>query len=209
ELSHELRTPLAKISTEAQLLSSSPDLPQPLRAEAEGILRAAEEMREVIEVLMASARAEAGVVGRDTADVESAARASLDAARAEAEQRGVVFELLPSNGTGRMRATAEPKLVERILAPLVENASRHARTRATVRIARDGPWLEVAVEDDGPGVTTGEEATIFEPGVRGATSDASNHSGAGHGLSLARRLARSAGGDVEADPGADGGRFVV
>jgi signal transduction histidine kinase len=208
ELSHELRTPLAKISTQVQLLRSAPDLPPEQREEADAILRAADEMREVIEVLMASARADAGVVGHDTADVENAARASLDAAREEAEERGIAFELLPSNGAGPLRATAEPKLVERILAPLVENASRHARSRATVRIVRNGAWLEVAVEDDGPGVEPGEGAKIFEPGFQGTGGDA-NHGGAGLGLSLARRLARSAGGDVEADPGADGGRFVV
>jgi signal transduction histidine kinase len=78
-----------------------------------------------------------------------------------------------------------------------------------VRIVRDGPWLELAVEDDGPGVRPGEEATIFEPGYRGDGEDKTNHGGAGLGLSLARRLARSAGGDVEADARPDGGRFVV
>src|SRR3954467_14732269 len=209
ELSHELRTPLAKISTQAQLLSSSPDLGSEQHEEAETILRAAEEMREVIEVLMASARAEAGVVGGDTADVETAARASLEAARQDAEERGVAFEVVPGNGAGAVRATAEPKLVERILAPLVENASRHARSRATVRVVRNGAWLEGAGEDGGPGVKAGEETTIFEPGFRGADGPNANHGGAGLGLPLARRLARSAGGDVEADAGAAGGRFVV
>jgi two-component system, OmpR family, sensor kinase len=210
ELSHELRTPLAKISTQAQLLTSSPDLETEEHAEAEAILRAAEEMREVIDVLMASARAEAGVVGRDSADVADAARASLEAARTDAEERGVAFEVVAdSNGARPVRATAEPKLVERILAPLVENATRHARTRAVVRVARNGQWVEVAVEDDGPGVPAGQEATVFEPGFRGSGTGNDNHGGAGLGLSLARRLARSAGGDVQADAGADGGRFVV
>jgi signal transduction histidine kinase len=209
ELSHELRTPLAKISTQAQLLAAAPDLPEGLREEAGGIVRAAEQMREVIEVLMASARlqAEGEGAGRDTADVGQAVRESLDVARPEAAARGVVFEFLPGNGGGQW-ATVEPRIVERILAPLVENAGRHARTRATMRIARRGQWLEVSVEDDGPGVQTDEEGSIFEPGVRGSAGR-STHDGAGLGLSLARRLARSAGGDVEADASAPGGRFVV
>jgi signal transduction histidine kinase len=210
ELSHELRTPLAKISTQAQLLASSDDLPETLREEAAAIVRSAAQMREVIEVLMASARAraEGGVEGAlSTADVEQAARASLEGAAPSASARGVVFELLPGNGGGA-RVTAEPRLVERILAPIVENAGRHARSRATIRIARRGQWLEVLVEDDGPGVETGEEASIFEPGVRGSAGRVRND-GAGLGLSLARRLARSAGGDVEADASATGGRFVV
>jgi two-component system OmpR family sensor kinase len=210
ELSHELRTPLAKISTQAQLLASAPDLPKALREEAGGIVRSAEQMREVIEVLMASARvqAEGGEgAGRDAADVEQAARDSLETARPEAAARGVVFELLPGNGRGAW-AAAEPRIVERILAPLVENAGRHARTRATMRIVRRGHWLEVLVEDDGPGVQAGEAVSIFEPGMRGSAGRGA-YDGAGLGLSLARRLARSAGGDVEADSSAAGGRFVV
>jgi signal transduction histidine kinase len=66
----------------------------------------------------------------------------------------------------------------------------------------------VVAEDDGPGLEPGEELTIFEPGARGHAGRGA-HDGAGLGLSLARRLARSAGGDVEADAAADGGRFVV
>jgi signal transduction histidine kinase len=199
ELSHELRTPLAKISTQAQLLASAPELPASLREEAAGIVRSASQMREVIEVLMASARAQAeGMLG--TADVEAAARASVEAAASSA----VTFEVQGGGGT---RASAEPALVERILAPLVENAGRHGRSRASVQISRRHAWVEVAVEDDGPGVTAAEAAAIFEPGVRGSSAD--GHDGAGLGLSLARRLARSAGGDVEADPSAPGGRFVV
>jgi signal transduction histidine kinase len=202
EVSHELRTPLAKVSTQAQLLAGAPDLPAGLREEAEGIVRSAAQMRQVIEVLLDSARARAeGAHG--TSDVASAARATVEDAGPGAAERGVTLDL-----AGNGRALAEQTLVERILAPVVENACRHARSRVRVTIARRGPWLEVSVEDDGPGVAAGEEATIFEPGYRGNASDAA-HDGAGLGLSLARRLARSAGGEVEADAAADGGRFVV
>jgi signal transduction histidine kinase len=135
--------------------------------------------------------------------VASAARTTVEAAGPGAAARGVTLEL-----AGGGRALAEQRLVERMLAPLVENASRHARSRARVTIAQRGPWLEVSVEDDGEGVAAGEEAAIFEPGYRGHGSDGP-HDGAGLGLSLARRLARSAGGEVGADAGADGGRFVV
>jgi signal transduction histidine kinase len=62
------------------------------------------------------------------------------------------------------------------------------------------------VEDDGPGVTDDERERIFEPGVRGVAADTNGARGSGLGLSLARRLARSVAGDVEA---AGGTRFVV
>jgi signal transduction histidine kinase len=205
ELSHELRTPLAKISTEAQLLAGTPDLAPEVRGEAAAIVRAAEEMREVIELLMSGARAEATGAAH-TASVSAAARAALDPARPAAAQRDVALELVTGGAAYVVRA--EPKLVERILAPLVENACRHARGRATVSVARRGSWVEVAVEDDGPGVRPGEEGAVFEPGFRGGGA-AAVHNGAGLGLALARRLARSAGGEVEAETAAAGGRFVV
>jgi two-component system, OmpR family, sensor kinase len=53
-----------------------------------------------------------------------------------------------------------------------------------------------------------EAERIFEPGVRG-TAAGGDAGGAGLGLALARRLARAAGGDVEAAPDEAGGRFVV
>ena len=202
EMSHELRTPLAKVSTQAQLLAGAPDLPQPLREEAEGIVRSAGQMREVIDLLMEAARAESYGV-RGTADVAAAVRAALDSARPSAEGRGVALDVAGDGG----RARAEQALVERIVAPLIENACRFADSRATVSVGRSGQWVEVVVEDDGPGVAPGEEAVIFDPGHRGQAGGA--HDGAGLGLALARRLARSAGGEVEADPHARGGRFVV
>jgi signal transduction histidine kinase len=71
---------------------------------------------------------------------------------------------------------------------------------------RDGT-VQIAVADDGPGVAPEEAAAIFEPGHRGSAQPA-DHAGAGLGLALARRLARSAGGDITAEA-ASGGRFVV
>jgi signal transduction histidine kinase len=136
----------------------------------------------------------------------TAARAVIDGAEQAAADCQVKLELAPNGSAGAIRA--EPKLVERILAPLVENACHYASERASVRIGRRGQWVEMVVEDDGPGVPKGDESAVFEPGFRGPAARA-GHDGAGLGLSLARRLARSAGGDVEADPGASGGRFVV
>jgi signal transduction histidine kinase len=67
------------------------------------------------------------------------------------------------------------------------------------------------VEDDGPGVTEDEKERIFEPGVRGSAAGVERNvpRGAGLGLSLARRLARAASGDVEVGPGETGAKFIV
>ena len=61
--------------------------------------------------------------------------------------------------------------------------------------------VRLAVHDDGPGIAADEVERIFEPGVRG---NGPPSDGAGLGLALARRLARTCGGDVVAHPGSHG-----
>ncbi len=100
-------------------------------------------------------------------------------------------------------------LLERIVSPLLDNALRHARFRVLIR-AGQHPDGSVCVEitDDGPGVPGSFTDRLFQPGHRADPDD--GHGGAGLGLPLARRLARSAGGDVRHDARhAPGAAFVI
>jgi signal transduction histidine kinase len=63
--------------------------------------------------------------------------------------------------------------------------------------------VRLAVRDDGPGLDAAVGDRAFEPGYSGADGG-----GAGLGLPLARRLARSCGGDVTVGDG-PGGCFVL
>ena len=74
-------------------------------------------------------------------------------------------------------------------------------------VDRTATVASIGVDDDGPGVGDEERDTIFEPGIRGRA--ASGHDGAGLGLALAQRLARSAGGAIVAEPDDAGGRFTL
>ena len=105
----------------------------------------------------------------------------------------------------------EQALVERILAPLIENAYGHASRTVRISIERDAAAVRFTIDDDGPGIASTEQEAIFEPGhrIREPGSSESSSNGAGLGLALSRRLARSAGGDVNAEPSETGARFVA
>jgi signal transduction histidine kinase len=92
---------------------------------------------------------------------------------------------------------------------VLENACRYGSSSVRVSIERQDSTVRYLVSDDGPGVGTDEREAIFEPGVRGRLGEAGGSNGAGLGLSLARRLARSAAGDVEAVPDSPGGLFLI
>jgi len=101
-----------------------------------------------------------------------------------------------------------------ILQPVVENACRFARSKVILGAARTGKEVVFTVEDDGPGVAEEEKEKIFEPGVRGSAAAGQGDGasrGARLGLSLARRLARAASGEVEvgASTIGTGARFLV
>jgi two-component system OmpR family sensor kinase len=207
EVSHELRTPLASIAAEAQYALRHTELIDEGRAVLEQILRSANLMGRTLDTLIAAARAQLEPRGAssDAAASASAARAACAGAAAE---RGIEFGVAAP--TERMPVRAEHDLVERILAPLIENAVRYASSRVEIGIDRAGSSVVFTIQDDGPGVNAEEQEAIFQPGRRGQGGTTTlSSAGAGLGLALSRRLARTAGGDVQACSIVQGGCFTV
>ena len=198
ELSHELRTPLARIIAEVELLERRERSPQ-ARADAyAAIARSADQMSEILETLMAAARADAGL-GAGRSELAPA----LQGLRRRWEEAAGPVALELDAGDSRLVAGVDREVVERILSPLLENGRRHARSLVRIGACSTDGRLIVTVADDGPGIPDDARERIFEPGVRLGDGDA-DADGAGLGLSLARRLARAAGGDVTAQPATSG-----
>ena len=95
----------------------------------------------------------------------------------------------------RFTVAIEADLLERIVHPLLDNAVRYGRSRVSVELRVNGTNAVVDVDDDGDGIAEDETDVIFEPGVRGSAA-AADVRGAGLGLALARRLVRTAGGEI-------------
>jgi two-component system OmpR family sensor kinase len=200
EISHELRTPLARIVAETDLALRRGRDAASYREALETVRRNATQLNRIIDTLLQAARARSGQRSGST-DAIAAARAAAEHCRQLAGPRGI--ELRVSGTAGRVATDAD--LTERILQPLLENACRHGRSRAEIAVTDSGAMVTVAVTDDGDGVPESQRASIFEPGVGRRPGEGS---GAGLGLTLSRRLARSVGGEVTAEPG-PGGHFVV
>ena len=167
------------------------------------IQRSADQMTRTVETLVAAARQESGLV-RTTSDARDAVRAAVDNVR----ETGATVDVRVTLPSEPAHVAVEEELVERMVQPLVDNAVRYSRSVVNVSLVRNGSFASVHVVDDGPGVAEHEQATIFEPGARGGAAEG-RADGAGLGLSLAQRLARSAGGEITVTPGSAGGQFTL
>jgi len=205
ELSHELRTPLAKIAAETELALRRERSSDEYRASLEAVHRNAGQMTRAVEALLTAARQEAGGI-RPTSDAREGVRATVEAVRDEAESAGMQIRL--SVPARPVEVAIESELLERIVHPLLDNAVRYGQSQVSVDVRVSGTTAFVEVADDGAGLGADETDTVFEPGTRGSAAVADPR-GAGLGLALARRLARSAGGEVVASANVGGGRFSI
>ncbi|MFI7005321.1 sensor histidine kinase [Streptomyces sp. NPDC050145] len=205
ELSHELRTPLSRIVAELDWWRARPRSDAETRATVDVVAEAARSMRVICDTVLDDARERALDTARapGTADV-AAVLARLLRDLGTPDRVSTVLEV----STPVLEAGTAPELLERIIGPLLDNAVRHARSTVTVSAGPVASGIRIDVRDDGPGVPGDFTAALFQPGRRADPDD--GHDGAGLGLPLARRLARTVGGDVVHDPGhTPGAGFTV
>jgi signal transduction histidine kinase len=182
ELAHELRTPLTAIqgSAEVALLRGAAD--PATRADLEQIVASTQEMSEVISTLLELAREEPNAGQGATCRVADL----VESARTVVRPR---LDFVDRTGSSRARIAAPVALATRALAPLVDNAVQHARSTITLTATDTAEGVSISVADDGPGLDDATRDQLFDPGFSGS-------GGTGLGLGIARRVARSLGGDI-------------
>src|SRR3954454_9603989 len=139
ELSHELRTPLAAIVTEAELALRRNRGSDEYKQALQEIASRASQMQRTLETLMAAARAES-LADLGTARANEVGEQALGACETVARDSGIELRLAaPSDG---LRVDVDADTAERILAPLIENGCRYARSRVQVSVHRNGDTVE-------------------------------------------------------------------
>lgn len=179
-VSHDLRTPLTRLRLELALAP-----PFKRAAAMRGDL---DEMEHMIDEYLAFARGEAGEPAQEVSVADLLAGAGEDARRAGAE-----VEIAAPEG---LTATVRPLAFKRALTNLAGNAAAHGdHVRLSARPLPSG-GIEVAIEDDGPGIPDEMHEEAFRPFSRLDDSRNQNRKGVGLGLAIARDVARGHGGDI-------------
>jgi signal transduction histidine kinase len=98
--------------------------------------------------------------------------------------------------------------LRRIFANLIDNAVKYGGGAHLV-LTVEGAWLQLVIDDPGPGIPPEQRDVILEPFVRLETSRARKTGGAGLGLAVARSLTEAHGGRLQIDQAPGGGARVV
>jgi signal transduction histidine kinase len=193
--SHELRTPLARQRTLAQVALADPEATaESLRAAHERILASGEQQEQLIDALLTLSRSQAGTAVHQKVDLAAMVDELLEARRPEAAARAlrVLANLEPATLHGDLR------LVERLVANLVDNAVRHNVPGGTLTLRTgtrdDGAW--VTVSNDGPIVRPSEVERLYSPFERLDGERRAAGEGFGLGLCIVRAVATAHGATV-------------
>jgi two-component system osmolarity sensor histidine kinase EnvZ len=187
-VSHDLRTPLTRMKLALELMEGDPTV--------------------------------AGLKA-DVAEMERLVNLYLDFARGEGTERPVETDIVPliedlaaaTRRDGTVLAVAQP---EELVVPVRPNALRRCLGNLIANARRYGKhvWLssvpvedgvDILVDDDGPGIAPAERERVFQPFVRLDPSRNPSTGGIGLGLTIARDVARSHGGDVRLETSPHGG----
>jgi len=222
-VSHDLRTPINVIRGYAEgLRDGVASTPQMRERYLETILDRAGELEKLIELLFSYSTLDLEGARPRLADIELVSY--LESLRDSLAQMfpGVSIGIVAGGGSGPASPTsgwrirADPDLTRRVMTNLAENAAAHGgRPRISMqwtvtRGPADGA-IELAVADDGVGVSAEDLPRIFEPFFRAdrARGRPAGSSGAGLGLSIVSRIMQAQGGSVRAGNGPAGGLEVV
>jgi signal transduction histidine kinase len=202
DLAHGLKTPLAVVSQEAQQAAA-----QGHTELAAALNEQLERMRRQIEYHLAHARAAAS--GADTGARCSVADSAQPLARTLLRlhaDRGIRIDVaVPPDHEVR----CQREDLDEMLGNLLDNACKWAKTRVVVEaMAVPAPpgsvepaTVEIAVDDDGPGLPASMRETVLQRGVRADEAAP----GSGLGLAIVRELAGLYGGTITLDAAPGGG----
>jgi len=192
-VSHDLKTPLTRIRLQLALLKPSADI--------DAMRNDVVQMEHMLSEYLDFARGGAG----EQSTVADITAVSRDAAERAVRARMAEPRRLVVDTTSPITMAVKPNALGRCVTNLADNALKHGR-HVFVSFAQDSDkFVEIFVDDDGPGIPADKREDAFRPFYRLDEGRNLQSGGVGLGLAIARDIARAHGGDLLLDTSPQGG----
>jgi signal transduction histidine kinase len=205
-LVHDLKNPVNSIELQAQIVARDATASERTLRAAQSIQQESRALLRMITNLLDIAKADEGRLApaRETIVADKLVKAVIEELEVHASRAGVAL-------TTRIEAAqlyADPDLMHRVLANLVDNAIRHAPEGSAVGIAvtRIDGCTELRVSDTGPGIAPDARDKIFERFASGANATRMNR---GLGLTFCKLAVEAHGGRIWVEDGSPGTVFAI
>jgi signal transduction histidine kinase len=198
--SHELRTPLTYERTLIEVALADPNATaETLRQTCERVLAAGEEQERLIEALLTLSRSQRGLERREPVDLAATTAAILDGV----DRDGLTF----ASALEPARTSGDQRLVERLVANLVDNAVHYNVPGGRVEISTGthAGRAILTVANTGPSIPATKIDGLFQPFERLENGRKGHTNGTGLGLSIVQAIATAHGAAVSARPREGGG----
>jgi len=179
-ISHDLRTPLTLLRLRAESVED--------QQERDKMLSTIAEMDSMIEATLKFARDEAVAEPPRPTDLTALLQSITD----DMSDAGLPTTMKPAEP---IVCECRPAALKRALTNLIENAVKYGKT-AQVAINPTPKAIEIAIDDEGPGIPESELSRVFEPFYRVEGSRSRETGGVGLGLAIAQSIVQSHGGEL-------------
>jgi len=205
---HDLRSPLASMVGFSSLLTENwATLTEQNRLKfVTTINRQSHKLAGLVNDLLTLSSIEGGVLSAQPESIVLSDALSACLAAASGETAGVFVSCEP-----HLVAWADPHHLERIIDNYVQNAFKYGEAPVRIEVANlDDDFVEIRVQDAGPGVPPEFESKLFGKFARADVPNTRDKKGSGLGLSIVRGLAEANGGQARYEPNVPNGScFLV
>jgi two-component system phosphate regulon sensor histidine kinase PhoR len=199
---HDLRTPLATVKGYVELVRMDGPVTERQEEDLQGVTRAANLMKALIEDLLELSRLERlEELAREEIDLEDTVETSLNALQPLAQSRNIAITFDPRS---HLMVEGNTVLLSRAFSNLVDNAIKYTPAEGEVNIkleAKDNQAI-ISVIDNGPGIKARDLPRVFEKFFRARAEADDEVPGTGLGLAIVKTITEQHGGEVwvESEP---------
>lgn len=191
-IAHNVKNPLSSMKTIVQLMGEDLSLPERVREDCRLVTGEIDHLNSNISQVLRYAKPARDV--DHAADLAALAQRIFNLSRADADRRGVRLEFEhPSESSDVLGGEeAASDIISNLLVNALDATGRGRRVRVKISgVSSNADWIELAVEDEGPGIAREHREKIFKPFFT------TRPGGTGLGLAIVARRAEEIGGAVE------------
>lgn len=210
-VSHELKTPIASVGLLAEALQEAADEPDTVRHFADRLSTEAKRLGDITQEIIELSRlqAEGALADFEPVAIADVIEQAVDQNRVVAKARKIK---LVSGGEQDVVVYADAARLVVALSNLIANAVHYSpdNSQVGIGVALRNSFVEIAVTDQGIGMTKEEAERVFERFYRTDQARSRSTGGTGLGLSIVKHIISNHGGDIRvwSSPG-KGSTFTI